>query len=223
MRIQSSMPRFQYAAGAIDDERAHLLEDQSSLFHLHLHDIWTIGICSDMAPPRENTSVIIVGGGGTIGASTALHLVRAGYKPSNVTVIDTYPIPSAQSAGNDLNKILGIWLSNPEDLQLSLEARQMWNEDELFKPFFHKTGQVSGLPKTESQEETLRTDCVQLECANGDRSIADLRLAYQKIVDAGLGDTHEWLDSEDQILMKARVLDRERMKVSIALKSRSHF
>lgn len=96
-----------------------------------------------MVFPKSTTTVIVVGGGGTIGSSTALHLVRSGYTPSNITVLDTYPIPSAQSAGNDLNKIMGVRLRNPGDLQLSLEARQMWNEDELFKPFFHRTGRVS--------------------------------------------------------------------------------
>ncbi|CAN9094943.1 unnamed protein product [Alternaria alternata] len=95
-----------------------------------------------MAPTRADTSVIVVGGGGTIGSSTALHLVRTGYTPSNITVLDTYPIPSSQSAGNDLNKIMGIRLLNKVDLQLSLEARQMWTEDDLFKEYFHKTGRT---------------------------------------------------------------------------------
>ena len=96
-----------------------------------------------MVASRANISVIVVGGGGTIGSSTALHLVRSGYTPSNITVLDPYPIPSAQSAGNDLNKIMGVRLRNPGDLQLSLEARRMWREDELFRPFFHNTGRVS--------------------------------------------------------------------------------
>jgi len=37
---------------------------------------------------------------------------------------------------------MGIRLRNKVDLQLSLEARQMWKEDELFKEFFHNTGRV---------------------------------------------------------------------------------
>ena len=98
-----------------------------------------------MATSRSNTTVVVVGGGGTIGSSTALHLVRSGYTPSNITVLDTYSIPSAQSAGNDLNKIMGVRLRNPVDLQLSLEARQMWKEDGLFKNFFHNTGRVSDI------------------------------------------------------------------------------
>jgi sarcosine oxidase/L-pipecolate oxidase len=98
-----------------------------------------------MAASRASTRVVVVGGGGTIGSSTALHLIRSGYTPSNITILDTYPIPSAQSAGNDLNKIMGIRLRNKVDLQLSLEAREMWKDDELFKSFFHNTGRVSSI------------------------------------------------------------------------------
>ena len=95
-----------------------------------------------MASSRETTKVIVVGGGGTMGSSTALHLLRAGYTPANITVLDAYPIPSAQSAGNDLNKIMGLQVHNPVDLRLSMEARDMWRGDDLFRPFFHNTGRV---------------------------------------------------------------------------------
>jgi sarcosine oxidase/L-pipecolate oxidase len=97
-----------------------------------------------MLSSRHTSTVVVVGGAGTIGSSTALHLLRAGYTPSNITVLDTYPIPSAQSAGNDLNKIMGIRIRNSVDLQLSLEARDMWKNDKLFKSFFHNTGRVRG-------------------------------------------------------------------------------
>lgn len=45
----------------------------------------------------------MVGVGGTFGSSTALHLLRNGYKPENIHGLDSFPIPSKQSAGYDLN------------------------------------------------------------------------------------------------------------------------
>lgn len=50
------------------------------------------------------TSAILIVGAGTWGSSTALHLARRGYK--KITVLDPYPVPSAISAGNDVNKIV---------------------------------------------------------------------------------------------------------------------
>ncbi|RYO87785.1 hypothetical protein DL762_004075 [Monosporascus cannonballus] len=151
-----------------------------------------------MAPYRETTKVIVVGGGGTMGSSTALHLVRSGYTPSNITVLDTYPIPSAQSAGNDLNKIMGIRLRNKVDVQLSLEARDMWRNDELFKPFFHNTG--------------------RLDCEHTEKGVESLPRQYQSLLDAGVGleKTHEWLENEDEILAKVPLLQRDQIKASCA-------
>lgn len=78
-----------------------------------------------------------------MGSSTALHLLRSGYAPSSITLLDKYPIPSAQSAGHDLNKIMSVRLRNGPDRQLSLEALDMWRSDELFRSFFHNVGMVS--------------------------------------------------------------------------------
>ncbi|OJJ07791.1 hypothetical protein ASPVEDRAFT_66020 [Aspergillus versicolor CBS 583.65] len=142
---------------------------------------------------RANTTVVVVGGGGTMGSSTALHLVRAGYTPSNITVLDTYPVPSAQSAGNDLNKIMSIRLRNKPDLQLSLEALDMWKNDPLFRPFFHRVGMI--------------------DCSSTEEGIEALKRKYQALIDADVGlDKTNFLLSEDEILAKAPHFTREQVK-----------
>ncbi|KAL4886624.1 FAD dependent oxidoreductase [Aspergillus karnatakaensis] len=145
-------------------------------------------------PSRKTTKIIIVGGGGTLGSSTALHLLRAGYTPSNITVLDVYPIPSAQSAGHDLNKIMSIRLRNKPDLQLSLEALEMWRTDELFKPFFHAVGMV--------------------DCSSSSEGIKNLKKKHQALIEAGVGleKTNVWLDSEEEILAKVPHFTREQVK-----------
>ncbi|KAL7624797.1 hypothetical protein AAE478_004011 [Parahypoxylon ruwenzoriense] len=147
-----------------------------------------------MASPRATKKIIVVGGGGTTGSSTALRLIRSGYSPPNITLLDTYPIPSAQSAGNDLNKIMGIRLRNKVDLRLSLEARDMWKHDELFQPFFHNTG--------------------RLDCNGTERGIISLRRKYQELLDAnvGLEKANEWLDNEAAILAKMPMLQRDQIQ-----------
>ncbi|WRT65294.1 uncharacterized protein IL334_002237 [Kwoniella shivajii] len=147
-----------------------------------------------MPSSRSSTKVIVVGGAGTIGSSTALHLLRNGYTASNITVLDTFEIPSAQSAGNDLNKIMGIRLRNPVDVQLSLEARDGWTNDEVFQPYFHRTG--------------------RLDCGSTPEEIEGLKKAYKKSINAGVGleKTTFWLETEDEILEKMPLLDREQIK-----------
>jgi len=54
--------------------------------------------------PVSKESPVAIVGGGTWGCSTALHLARRGY--TGVTVFDPFPIPSAISAGNDINKVV---------------------------------------------------------------------------------------------------------------------
>lgn len=93
--------------------------------------------------PSKSSPLLIVGAG-TWGTSTALHLARRGY--TNVTVLDPYPVPSAISAGNDVNKIISSGQYSHRDDEVDLnekltqEAFEGWNNDPLFKPYYRDTG-----------------------------------------------------------------------------------
>lgn len=52
---------------------------------------------------QKDSKIVIVGGAGTMGSSTALHLARRGF--TDIRVLDVYQSPSMDSAGNDLNKV----------------------------------------------------------------------------------------------------------------------
>lgn len=97
----------------------------------------SVNACTTMA---KQASIIIVGGGGTFGASTALELARRGY--TNVTALDVHPCPSDWSAGNDLNKIVRTEYADPFYSDLAQQAVQTWQQDAIFRKHFHQTGWV---------------------------------------------------------------------------------
>lgn len=99
----------------------------------------------------KDSKILIVGGGGTIGSSTALHLARRGY--TDIRLLDKFENPSANSAGNDMNKVrrnaigcssqqiagddsAGIWG------ELAAEAWGMWKNDPVFKAHAYENGRV---------------------------------------------------------------------------------
>ncbi|EDO00418.1 hypothetical protein SS1G_14288 [Sclerotinia sclerotiorum 1980 UF-70] len=86
--------------------------------------------------PTELTtsSRILIAGGGTWAVSTALHLARRGY--IDVTIFDTYPIPSPISAGS--------FLEDEDDISMILlnKATEGWLYDPIFKPYYHPTGYI---------------------------------------------------------------------------------
>ncbi|OCF33856.1 sarcosine oxidase [Kwoniella heveanensis BCC8398] len=138
-----------------------------------------------MALANKDSKILIVGGGGTIGSSTALHLARRGY--TDIRLLDVFQNPSANSAGNDNNKIAGddsagIWG------QLGTEAWKMWRTDPVFKDHSHNVG---------------RLDLTSKEIREG-----RLRARYEGIVAEGRGDGVEWLDTKEAIVAKAPHLEK---------------
>lgn len=137
--------------------------------------------------------ILIVGGGGTIGSSTALHLVRRGY--TNVHIMDVYPIPSLQSAGNDLNKIIGTSGSGSRRW-ISKEIMNGWRMDPVFKPYYHEVGRV--------------------EVASEPEHIAALRARYDKEVANGEleeGVDIEWLETAEDVARRAQYLKAHTIQV----------
>ncbi|KAG2417502.1 hypothetical protein HFD88_008721 [Aspergillus terreus] len=106
-------------------------------------------------PVTKSSSILIIGAG-TWGCSTALHLARRGY--TNVTVLDPYPVPSAISAGNDVNKIIssGQYSSKKDEVEvneiIAEQAFNGWKNDPIFKPYYHDTGVVMSATTQEGLE-----------------------------------------------------------------------
>ncbi|KAJ5616272.1 hypothetical protein N7537_001386 [Penicillium hordei] len=86
---------------------------------------------------------IIIIGGGTFGTTTAYHLAKKGY--TNVVVLDRFPVPSAEAAGNDINKV--VRTEYPQDLytRLASDSRDIWSDpDGLFAGLYNPCGWIIG-------------------------------------------------------------------------------
>ncbi|OLN87297.1 L-saccharopine oxidase 3 [Colletotrichum chlorophyti] len=86
----------------------------------------------------KHSSIVIIGAG-TFGISTAYHLAKRGY--TDVTCIDRHPVPSPDSAGYDLNKIIRTEYDEPLYTELALEALDAWRKPE-WNGIFHETGRI---------------------------------------------------------------------------------
>ncbi|KAJ9216658.1 hypothetical protein DTO166G4_1874 [Paecilomyces variotii] len=87
---------------------------------------------------KKNDPVLVVGAG-VFGLATAHQLASAGY--TNITVLEKDgQIPSRFSAGYDLNKIVRPEYADSFYTALTLEAIKKWQEDPLYKPYFHQVG-----------------------------------------------------------------------------------
>ena len=91
-----------------------------------------------MAP--GNPSYLIVGAG-VFGISTAYHLIRK-YPNASITVVDrdAYDADSRVAASWDWNKVVRADYDDLVYCRLALEAQDIFNSDDLWKPYFHETG-----------------------------------------------------------------------------------
>lgn len=95
---------------------------------------------------------VLIVGCGVFGLSTALELVKKGYK---VHAIDLYPIPSKWAASNDLNKIIRTEYADVFYSKLSVEALRLWENDPLYKDVYFQSGRITLSP--DSKENQHRT------------------------------------------------------------------
>ena len=70
-------------------------------------------------------SILIIGGG-TFGTSTAYHLSLQPHKYTSITVLDRFPVPSQEAAGNDINKVIRNDYADPLYARLTTEAMELW-------------------------------------------------------------------------------------------------
>ncbi|KAL3462387.1 FAD dependent oxidoreductase [Aspergillus heterothallicus] len=95
-----------------------------------------------MTASTKSEPIIIIGGG-TFGTTTAYHLAKEGYK--DVTVLDRFPVPSFEAAGNDINKVVRTEYPEPLYTKLASDARDLWRDPKgLFKGLYNPSGWIIG-------------------------------------------------------------------------------
>ena len=89
----------------------------------------------------SNESSYIIIGAGVFGVSTAYHLITK-YPNASVTLVDrdAFDADTRVAASWDWNKVVRADYDDPVYCQLGLEAQDIFEDDPLWKPYFHKTG-----------------------------------------------------------------------------------
>lgn len=97
-----------------------------------------------MTSSNSSRSVLIVGGG-TFGTSTAYYLSLRPELYNTVSVLDRFPVPSQEAAGNDINKVIRNDYADPLYARLTTEAMKLWADPQsLYRGLYHRTGWLLG-------------------------------------------------------------------------------
>lgn len=90
-----------------------------------------------MSPSK---SVLVVGGG-TFGTSTAYYLSQNPTTYKDITVLDRFPVPGPETAGNDINKVIRSDYPGAIYSSLADEAIKIWRDPEgMYSGLYHRCG-----------------------------------------------------------------------------------
>lgn len=93
------------------------------------------------AEKPTNSRKCLVIGGGVMGLSTAWHLLKDGHQ--DVTLLD-HPDPLAPS--RDISKFCRVDYMDPERMKIAMKSKTLWEGDDFFRHFFHRTGRIVAYP-----------------------------------------------------------------------------
>ncbi|KAF2703698.1 fructosyl amino acid oxidase [Pleomassaria siparia CBS 279.74] len=100
----------------------------------------------------SNPKTVLVVGGGTFGTSTAYHLSLKPQTYSHITVLDRFPVPSKEAAGNDINKVIRNDYADPLYARLTTEAMALWADPQgLYKGLYHRSGWLLGAAESSKE------------------------------------------------------------------------
>ncbi|PWI70835.1 fructosyl amino acid oxidase [Purpureocillium lilacinum] len=116
---------------------------------------------------------------GVLGISTAFHLAKRGY--TNITSIDKHLVPSPDSAGNDLNKIIRAEYEEPLYAEMAVEAMAAWKD-----PYWG-AGRLTTTSGDVEYEENLR-------------------LSYENLQRLGHADAIELINGRDAVVKHCPIL-----------------
>lgn len=106
------------------------------------HPLMSLQSCTET---RRNILII---GGGVFGLSSAWHLLND--RRNDVTICDhVYNVAPSR----DVSKIIRIDYPDPERMEEVIGFKHLWENDDVFKPFYQHTGRVAAY--SSSQIETL--------------------------------------------------------------------